>query len=61
MFAGLLTGIAFVHVFVAGSSYLIYGGEGGAGWGKGVVDEEEERFLWPQRHTLSNKEAQLPH
>lgn len=61
MFAGLLTGIVFARVLVAGSSYLIYGGEGGARWGKGVVDEEEECFLWPQRHTLSNKEAQLPH
>lgn len=61
MFAGLLMGTAFVNVFVAGSSYLIYGGEGGAGWRKGVVDKEEERFLRPQRHTLSNKEAQLPH
>lgn len=61
MFAGLLTGIVFACVLVAGSSYLIYGGERGAWWGKGVVDEEEERFLRSQRHTLSNKEAQLPH
>lgn len=61
MFAGLLTGTVFACVFVAGSSYLIYGGEWGARWGEGIVDEEEERFLRPQRHTLSNKEAQLPH
>lgn len=61
MFAGPLAGIVFVRVFVAWSSYLIYGGERGARWGKRVVDKEEERFLRPQGHTLSNKEAQLPH
>lgn len=42
-------------------SYLIHGGEGGAGWGKGVVNEEEECLLWSQRYTLANQKAQLAH
>lgn len=40
---------------------LIYSREWGAGWGKGVVDEEEESLLWSQRHTLTDEEAQLAH
>ncbi len=50
-----------VNVSVEGCSYLVYSRERGAGWGKGVVDEEEERFLRSQRHTLADQEAQLAH
>lgn len=42
-------------------TYLVYSGERGAGWRERVIDEEEERFLRPQRYTLANKEAQLAH
>lgn len=63
----LLAGCVYVCVLerilgwtcVEGCSYLIYSRERGAGWGKGVVDKEEECLLWSQRHTLAYQEAQL--
>lgn len=50
-----------VNKGVGECGYLIYGRKGGAGWGKGVVNEEEECLLWSQRHTLANQKAQLTH
>lgn len=50
-----------VNMRVDGCSYLVYSRERGAGWGKGVVDEEKERLLRSQRHTLTDQEAQLAH